>query len=1089
MPNYDFNNVFAYSPLRFQQFACAVVSEREGCIFQRFGEGKDGGIDGLYSSDDGDVILQSKRTKMNGTALVRLLSQERNRMKDISCGRYILVLAVRSVEKKIKDQIREIFPEIQTTGDIITGEDLNGYLERPEYGYIEKEYHELWLQSGNQLDEILSQSMLKELRKKSNVDITLMEKGNKTFVPTAVFQEALKVLEKYRRVIISGEPGAGKTAHAYNLAHYYLKEAGYEELYFVNSLSEVERLLGEDDQRKRVIVFDDFWGHNTFSEGRIELNAEQKLQKIFAALKYYPAIRLILTTREFVLQQGLRCFPEVEELCEIEKVNLKLSEYTLAQRAEILFRHLEQSSLEFDYQKEIFLSGSQIVHCGAYSPRSVVYYLENVKPDEVSPKKYAENLVQYVKNPKKFFDSIFKQLSFGARMICFLILLSEEEIRIGCELKQGFMRLADGCKGEIEKERFEEYLKEAESVFVEVRESWYEEILVLDFLNYSIRDYMREYLNSHIEVYGLILARDCIYYNQLYYLITEIELTDECAVIVQNRLMTERKHLKYSYVFNMEVDRNYQMDAKPEDYDSHKIWQLILLYEKTGNIELFHYLKESCDFLLKKLEEGNMLHHDMEAVADLIPRMCQNGYKIDEYQLLKQYYKNIRWAVEIRYLEILGICCPAYYEKFIDEVREEIRRCLPDMILDDIEDLLDEPDGDMEIDLLMMEVQDLFQGYDIPYTDAYEKELYYTAERPLPGTKKEKTSTEVYDTVVDEYELEEENYEKVTKIAREWLIPKEVCLTSKEIKAIERQSGKDYRKRYLTKGKFSRDDFGLVMSYLGTLEKVPVKEETFYTGLSEYLLSGCDEEEAGQISHMARKLAEREIFFFTDRTLERWEECRNSTQLSEKLLSAGILHRTGKWYHFWNRSFLRFLALKDISGLEEMTQKRYYQEEIWNYWSDENTDSWIRFLKEWRYKEFNKYIVIPCFSEYLENMQDLSREERAYFALECMKLEGECCKDSSGEVYASAIYYVADVFTVLNLLNGQILEEVVNSFEDMIVSLYDRGEDLSAFQENREYVSVYKMIQSEKGRAYLKEYGCIDVAGELIRIMEEYIIL
>ena len=57
MPNYNFYDVFSDSPIRFQQFACAVISVREGCTFQRFGEGRDGAIDGLFVAENGRTVL------------------------------------------------------------------------------------------------------------------------------------------------------------------------------------------------------------------------------------------------------------------------------------------------------------------------------------------------------------------------------------------------------------------------------------------------------------------------------------------------------------------------------------------------------------------------------------------------------------------------------------------------------------------------------------------------------------------------------------------------------------------------------------------------------------------------------------------------------------------------------------------------------------------------------------------------------------------------------------------------------------------------------------------------------------------------
>ena len=77
MHNYDFYNIFAFAPFEFQQFACAMISIREGKEFQRFGVGKDGGIDGQYETENGNIILQVKNTKATGKALLTIARKEK----------------------------------------------------------------------------------------------------------------------------------------------------------------------------------------------------------------------------------------------------------------------------------------------------------------------------------------------------------------------------------------------------------------------------------------------------------------------------------------------------------------------------------------------------------------------------------------------------------------------------------------------------------------------------------------------------------------------------------------------------------------------------------------------------------------------------------------------------------------------------------------------------------------------------------------------------------------------------------------------------------------------------------------------------
>lgn len=667
MPNYNFSNAFSMALLKFQQFACAMVSAREGVRFQRFGEGQDGGIDGLYIAEKRRTILQAKKIEVKGKALLRILTQERKRIPLGACDRYILVLSVDSIRETLKEEIRRIFPEIIDSNDIITGIDLNGWLEEPQYAHIERNYPELWFHSGNYLEELLAKSMSAAVLNRSRVKLKLIEKETQTFIETQVFAEAQNILEKHHRVIISGEPGAGKTTHALCLADLYIRQKGYEKLYFAESLREIEQILG-DEPGRCMIIFDDFWGHSSISESRLELNEERKLADLFRILPCYPEVRLVFTTREFVLQQGFCHFPELEKICELKKVTLQLSAYSLAQKAEILFRHLYVSNLGYLHTRAIFEKQEDIIYCEAYSPRSVAYYLENVSAHGKAPEEYAEELLRYVRAPEQYFESIFSKLSYGARLICMLLLVSEEEIRIVPELRREFMVLADVCKEKVEKEQFEKYLQELEGCFTEVKESMEEEVIVLDFLNHSIRDFMKKYLDKHIETFEMILAENCIYFNQLIYLSSETEISQKCRTILFQRLVNEMQDMKYSFVFNMDINWYYSADAFSWEYGEHKILQLCVQYQKYGDNTLYQFLKEYCDKLLKDLEEGRVDREQLESIADILPRMMKSGYPMEGRQLLDMYYKNIQWVSELKFIEALRPCCPEYFDEFMRSI-------------------------------------------------------------------------------------------------------------------------------------------------------------------------------------------------------------------------------------------------------------------------------------------------------------------------------------------------------------------------------------------------------------------------------------
>ena len=788
MPNYNFSTAFSIQPLRFQQFACAVLSKREQCTFQRFGAGKDGGIDGIFCCEDKKIIIQAKCTGSRGRALINILKREAQKAKKLDCSRYILVLSTDTVEYKEKEKIRELFPRILSTQDIVTGQDINGLLELPQYADIEREYSELWLCSGNQLEKMLSETVLNRIKAESDTKFKLMAKVSDIFVSTAAFSKMIDILEKKHKIIISGVPGIGKTTHALCVGNYYITMLDYKELYFVNSIQQIEQILGLSKNEKTIIIFDDFWGYDSFKEYRVELNFERKMGELFEVLEYYPNVRLIFTTREFVLQQGYARFPEMEKICESEKITIELDTYSMEEKAEILYRHIDRAQLEYRYIESIFKISTDIIECSAYSPRSIDYFLGNTHAEEYEETEYAKALYEFVKYPEKRYEEMFRELSYGAKWICVLILLSDGPIRINEELKEAFIQISEVMPDKIEKLDYENYLRELEGEFTEISSSIDNE-LVAEFLNYSIRDFFRNYMKQHKEFFENVFVNKAIYFNHLYYMVDQMGISDKNSKIAIKRLLDEMDEMKFTYVDSFDVDINYNVNSLPESYHAHKVWLMLLLYKKTGDNDIYVFLTQYYNDICERLHVENVTSEIMYGAVNIIPSMWKMGFHLDWENFLEDYYKNISWYNDLRYLNIFKKYCGNIYDIFLEKHYEDIRENIYRLVYEDIEYFLDEPDGEAEIEDILMSVEDTFKEYNLPYSKSLEKSLYNAAEREIPkkGTYRHnmrKTS---------HYSGREMPSEVFTQKMREWLLPDVKYLPPKQIKQIERDNGRDYR--------------------------------------------------------------------------------------------------------------------------------------------------------------------------------------------------------------------------------------------------------------------------------------------------------
>ena len=520
MPKYEFHNCL--DPERFEHFSCAVISVRENRTFQRFSAGKDGGIDGLYCSEDGKIILQAKRIQTSKGKLLSIMRNEGLKAKYLNADRYILVLSMSISNVGLKDEICDLFQgAIKDTQDIITCEDLNGYLEDSKYKQVELAYQELWLKSSNVLSQLLYDNINKGVLQKIEGHLRRIEEAVKTYVPSAFFYDALKMLQTKQYVMLSGEPGVGKTTTAYNLAHYFAEREGYEQIFVVENIEEIYQL--NDSNKKQVFVLDDFWGRIKFSMNYVDVNWEKRLLNILDDIKYFRNSLLIITTREFVLQQGIRCYTEVGERCEHEKILIDMNAHTLIQKAEILFQHVYQSNLDWDYVYIIYLRNKEIIEHPNFNPRIISYFCKNISTEGKSIWEYFAEIKRFMSAPYKYWDDTLRNLSAGAKYICFALEMSEEAILLS-ELEKTFLGIVEYGFEQVNREDFSSYIKELQDMFIYVYECDEEDEMAVDFINHSLRDFFEKYIIKHIKVYENMFIRGLKFFNQIIYVFLTIFL-------------------------------------------------------------------------------------------------------------------------------------------------------------------------------------------------------------------------------------------------------------------------------------------------------------------------------------------------------------------------------------------------------------------------------------------------------------------------------------------------------------------------------------------------------------------------------------
>lgn len=437
MPNYDFHSSF--SPPEFESFVGDLLEIREGIPFERFGEGTDGGIDLRGEDAAGNIlIVQVKRYQNNFSQLHYVLkTKELQKVKKLNPYRYILVVSVSLLPNQV-DEIHKLFsPYIHTKYDIIGREDINQLLGLPEYHEVEKRHYKLWFTSANVLRNLLHEEFHRGSINDTKDELERIQSNLPLYVQNNSFPEALHVMDEHNFVMISGSPGIGKTMLGRALVAYYLERQEYEELvYITGSIEQAQSYYREE--RSQIFFFDDFWG-SVFTKNPSDRNEDKRLLHFLEKIRNRPNKKLVLTTREYVFQQGARRknYPELARFLNEMKCAVNPDSYTKAHRAQILFNHLYFSDLNEDSLRYFIIlkEYKHVINHRNYTPRLINTFIREFSRTGEESIFFGKRFLDYLRNPYDFYADAFEKQTSTSKFILLFILISNDPIRYNDLLK------------------------------------------------------------------------------------------------------------------------------------------------------------------------------------------------------------------------------------------------------------------------------------------------------------------------------------------------------------------------------------------------------------------------------------------------------------------------------------------------------------------------------------------------------------------------------------------------------------------------------------------------------------------------------
>ncbi len=294
---------YSYSKLNDREFESLVqdiISKHLKLNVEKFKAGKDGGVDGRFWIGKKEGILQCKnywKTGYHGL-ISKLKKEEVDKVRKLNPVRYLFITSV-PLSRKNKKEIFSIFsPFIKSETDVWGEDDLNTFLSKKENQDVLEKNYKLWITSALILDILFNNA----IKGRSESTLKEIESHNEKYIITANHLKGFEILEENNVIIITGEPGIGKTILANNLALYYVAN-GFEFCDIEESISEAENLLWEKEKKKIIFYCDDFLGSNMYDA--ISNKRDSHIVKFIDRIKNDKSKKFILTSRTNILTKAI----------------------------------------------------------------------------------------------------------------------------------------------------------------------------------------------------------------------------------------------------------------------------------------------------------------------------------------------------------------------------------------------------------------------------------------------------------------------------------------------------------------------------------------------------------------------------------------------------------------------------------------------------------------------------------------------------------------------------------------------------------------------------------------------------------------
>jgi hypothetical protein len=408
-------------------------------------------------------------------------------------------------------------------------------------------------------------------------------------------------------------------------------QRGFEPIVVINDISEAITTYSKG--HRQIYYYDDFLGQTGLGE-KFNKNEEKSLVKFMKEIRNTKNTRLILTTREYILEQAKSTY-EVLDLATPELINctIDLEDYTRYHRAKILYNHLYFSKLPKQFKIAILENNSflKIIDHKNFNPRIIDImtdqFLRFTKDHKIFVQKFIENL----DNPSRIWLHAFEnQISHASRYLLLSLFSLPEEVMLD-DAQRAFNSFCDNNAKQngfhIEQNAFKKAIKELDGTFIKT-----ERVLrgtLISLHNPSVRDFLRYFLAENDAIYRS-LCDSLIFYDQcinLWGTSRQTETTTELRILALKNLDVFTSALVRTFKSDsclLDVyrhgDRKNPLVLKPQTSLENRFLFVLNLFNAINDKRISSVTGSLLNIIIDNIKSGHANGELLHEIINKIPR-------------------------------------------------------------------------------------------------------------------------------------------------------------------------------------------------------------------------------------------------------------------------------------------------------------------------------------------------------------------------------------------------------------------------------------------------------------------------------------